>query len=124
MTQTHVHLTEERLQEYLGVLEAERDALTEELGEKGANVGGDWEGSSFGAMQGEEADSSDAADQIEELVTNVPLVEELETRLKEINAALSRMKKGTFGICAECGKPIDEDRLEANPAAATCVAHA
>ena len=41
----------------------------------------------------------------------------------EIDAALEKMEKGTYGICEVCNKPIEEDRLEANPAAKTCKEH-
>lgn len=47
----------------------------------------------------------------------------LSARRKEITAALARMADGTYGICEECGEKIEEDRLEANPAARTCRAH-
>lgn len=35
----------------------------------------------------------------------------------DIDQALLRIKEGTYGICARCGKPIDERRLEAMPTA-------
>jgi DnaK suppressor protein len=35
----------------------------------------------------------------------------------DIDQALLRMDEGTYGICARCGKPIDERRLEAVPTA-------
>jgi len=35
----------------------------------------------------------------------------------DIDQALLRIKEGTYGICARCGKPIDERRLEAIPTA-------
>ena len=35
----------------------------------------------------------------------------------DIDQALLRMKEGNYGICARCGKPIDERRLEALPTA-------
>ena len=114
-------ITEEQLEELRGALEAEKDAVEEELAEHGKVVGGDWQGSS--GSVGEEADPSDAADNIEELVTNVPLVEELEKRHREIVGALVRMKKGTYGTCEVCGEGIPYDRLEANPVARTCVNH-
>lgn len=43
----------------------------------------------------------------------------------DVDQALLRMKEGGYGICARCGKPIDERRLEALPTArydATCQA--
>lgn len=37
--------------------------------------------------------------------------------IADIDQALLRMKEGSYGICARCGKPIDERRLEAVPTA-------
>ena len=116
------HLNENELEDLRANLEAERDSLDEELAEHGRKVGKDWQGAS--KSEGEEPDPNDAADNIEELATNIPLVEELEKRHKEIDKALEKMDKGTYGHCDVCKKPIDFDRLEANPAAATCIEHA
>ena len=44
--------------------------------------------------------------------------------LEEIEAATERMTAGTYGICAVCGQPVGAERLEAKPAARTCVRHA
>ena len=41
--------------------------------------------------------------------------------LAEIDAALRRIDEGTFGICAVCGEPIGEERLEAVPYATLCI---
>lgn len=35
----------------------------------------------------------------------------------DIDQALLRIEEGSYGICARCGKPIDERRLEAVPTA-------
>ncbi|MBI4079990.1 TraR/DksA C4-type zinc finger protein [Candidatus Kaiserbacteria bacterium] len=115
-------LSEDQLSDLRATLEAERDSLDEELAAHGRKVGGNWAGST--GSQGEESDPNDAADNIESLAANVPLVEELEGRRREIDKALEKMDKGTYGVCDVCKKPIDFDRLEANPAAATCVEHA
>jgi DnaK suppressor protein len=42
-------------------------------------------------------------------------------RLRDIDAALQRIKEGTFGTCAECGCEITAARLEAIPSAQYCV---
>lgn len=115
-------ITDEEREELGAALEAEKDSLEEELAEHGKEIDEDWEGSS--TSEGEESDANDAADNIEELVTNSPLVEELEARHKEVREALKRIENGTYGFCEECGEPIPFDRLEANPAARTCIAHA
>lgn len=119
------HLSEDILADLETGLHAEMAALEEELADHGKEVGDEeeeWMGSS--ESEGEEADSTDAADNLEELGTNVPLVSDLQKRHKEIKAALRRMKDGTYGTCNECGEDIDLDRLEANPAASTCIRHA
>lgn len=38
-------------------------------------------------------------------------------QLQEIDDALRRIDDGTYGTCMRCGKPIDEERLEAVPTA-------
>src|SRR5215813_8655427 len=42
-------------------------------------------------------------------------------RLERINAALQRIDRGVYGICVRCGKEIDQRRLDAEPAALTCM---
>ena len=41
--------------------------------------------------------------------------------LDEIAAALRRIDDGTFGMCAACGAPIGEERLDAVPYATLCI---
>lgn len=72
------------------------------------------------------ADQSDRADQMEELGEHIAEERLLEGRLKDVLAALKRIDDGNYGKCNEGGEEhdIEEARLEANPAANTCVAHA
>ncbi|MFL6278460.1 MAG: TraR/DksA family transcriptional regulator [Blastocatellia bacterium] len=42
-------------------------------------------------------------------------------RLRQVQAALQSMDDGTYGICVRCNQPIDPRRLEADPAAMTCM---
>ena len=118
------HLTEAQLQDLREKLETELASLETELAEHGQKEsGGQWDATSSG-LAGTEADPTDAADQIEELVTNVPLVSELSTRAHDVKDALAKMEAGTYGICETSKEEIPFDRLEANPAARTCIAHA
>lgn len=43
---------------------------------------------------------------------------------EEINDALLRIELGEYGLCEECGNPIELDRLEAMPATRFCKADA
>ena len=49
------------------------------------------------------------------------LVRQSQAHLAEVDAALARVEDGTYGVCARCGRPIAEARLEARPTARTCV---
>ena len=49
------------------------------------------------------------------------LGENSEQVLAEINAALQRIEKGTYGTCMRCGKEISPERLEAHPWASLCI---
>lgn len=112
------HFSPDEIDELNALLGAEKDSLEEELSQHGRKVGDDWQGSAQG-FGGERADAIDAADNIEELAINVPLVEELEKRYKEVLAALQRIEDGKFGLDENTGEPIDVERLRANPAART-----
>lgn len=70
------------------------------------------------------ADKEEVADQEEEYENRASLELELESRLRDINDAVVRLESGKFGMCKVGGEAIDEARLNANPAAATCVKHA
>ena len=49
------------------------------------------------------------------------LVEQAKRHLAEIAAAQDRLRDGSYGRCAVCGRTIPEGRLEARPVARTCV---
>lgn len=43
--------------------------------------------------------------------------------LGEVDAALSRMEAGTYGICEACHEPVEKDRLLTDPLIRLCVDH-
>ena len=73
---------------------------------------------------GLEADPNDRADLIEEYETRNSTEEKLEEQYHLVRAALERIKQNTYGV-SEVGEPHDIElkRLEANPAATTCMKH-
>jgi len=42
--------------------------------------------------------------------------------LQAIEEALSRIEKGTYGLCRDCGEPVAEARLNAIPWTRVCIA--
>ncbi|HOL66120.1 MAG TPA: TraR/DksA C4-type zinc finger protein [bacterium] len=42
--------------------------------------------------------------------------------LADINEAIEKINKGTYGRCEECGRPIPRSRLDALPYAKYCIA--
>ena len=69
------------------------------------------------------SDSNEVADSIESYEENTAILKQLEIRLNEIKSALDRLKSETFGKCRICQKEIEIKRLNANPAATTCLTH-
>ena len=53
--------------------------------------------------------------------TDMTLLYNLQGEFEAIEAALKRMDDSTYGACEVCGNPIAEKRLEARPAAITCI---
>jgi len=49
------------------------------------------------------------------------LVRQAREHLTELDAAVTRLDAGTYGVCEGCGVPIAEDRLEVRPLARTCI---
>lgn len=49
------------------------------------------------------------------------VIDQLENQLIEINNALERIDNGTYGVCTNCGQPIQAERLEALPQAELCI---
>jgi sigma-B regulation protein RsbU (phosphoserine phosphatase) len=47
----------------------------------------------------------------------------LSSLLDEVDAALERMDRGTYGICETCKEPIETDRLLADPLTCFCLDH-
>ncbi|TSA43804.1 hypothetical protein D4R49_02115 [bacterium] len=103
-------------------LEAEKMRLESEMGSvgrKNPSVPNDWE--SLPSETGTESDPIDQADVVTSHETNNAILADLEARYDTVLEALERMKKGVYGKCEVCGEKIEVARLEADPAATTCV---
>lgn len=107
-------------------LEEEKKMIENDLqsiGVKNSKNSAAWEASQKNVNDEEPSDRTETADAITNYESDVAIVSTLDTRLLEINDALERIEKGTYGTCKVCKRRIEEDRLEANPAASTCKEH-
>lgn len=62
---------------------------------------------------------ADAAEQFGHARTSA-IKEQLDRKIIQTRKALARIKIGKYGICEDCGKMIDTDRLMAYPEATLC----
>jgi RNA polymerase-binding protein DksA len=95
-------------------LEEERKHLQDELMKLEASSYERREGSPFGKREEE----ADAVFELEKKLTEEKRAKGL---LFEIEHALGKFEEGTYGLCDECGGPIDPKRLEAIPQTSLCV---
>ena len=104
-------------------LEKQKQSLINELenfAKKDDSPKGDWEtiypNRENGSMEEE-------ADELQEYDNMLSVEHSLELKLKAVDAALEKMKKGEYGKCEKCGKEISRDRLKAVPEARFCLEH-
>lgn len=98
----------------------EKEALEKQLetfANKDPVLKGDWD-SRFPKFDG---NMEEAADEVEEYSSRLPVEFSLETRLRDIALALEKLEKEDYGKCENCGKKIEEERLEVYPAARFCL---
>lgn len=113
-------LNSEEIKQYKEQLEAEKQKIQNEL-------------STFGVPKGDNPNDFDSyipsiglseednALEVSEYLNKLSTEALLESRLKEINEALHKMKVKTFGICEKCKKDIEIKKLDVNPAADFCI---
>ena len=114
-------LTKEQVQEYGEMLLAKRRELV-----------GDMEQLANAALRGSRPDTAgglssmpihmaDIGSENFEQEFTISLVESGQVTLEEIDAALARIREGTFGSCEECNGRIPKQRLKAIPYTPYCV---
>lgn len=116
-------MNETDIQHFKEKLEAELASLTEDLSAIAKQTEtGDWVAIP-NQMDYETPEFDETADRIEAFQENVAVLDELEPRYEAVQAALERIKDGSYGICRISGEPIERERLEADPAATTTIAN-
>ena len=66
---------------------------------------------------------ADVASDTFEREKDFSILEQVEAELGDVARALQRLDDGTYGTCEVCHASIDDDRLDAIPAARFCVVH-
>ncbi|MCU0652942.1 MAG: TraR/DksA family transcriptional regulator [Candidatus Pacebacteria bacterium] len=116
-------MEKEKLDHFRKVLEAEKAGLEKQLGNVAlpASEAGEWQPKYPNPDNdtGHEAEELRASES-EEYGANVAVTHGLSQRLADVDFALEKIEKGTYGTCDNCGGEIPEDRLEAFPAARLC----
>ena len=98
------------------VLREERLKLVHQLAELGANAKGELTGDmEFGDG------FADAAAATAECSEVIGIVENLASLLADVDAALLKLEKGSYGTCESCGSDIGADRMEFRPTSRYCV---
>ncbi|HAL62797.1 MAG TPA: conjugal transfer protein TraR [Chloroflexi bacterium] len=64
---------------------------------------------------------ADDASEVFEQAKNLALRQTLERQLEQVEEALERFGRGTYGYCLDCGEKIDYARLKAIPSASLCI---
>ncbi len=64
---------------------------------------------------------ADDATEVFEQAKNLALRQTLERQLKQVEEALERFERGTYGYCLDCENEIDPARLKAIPSASLCI---
>lgn len=102
-------------------LEKEKLAIEKELesfATQDKNIKGNWDAKRINT---EDTDMEEKADEVEEYDTLLSLEHSLELKLKDVNAALEKMKGDSYGTCEKCGRDIEEKRLLVCPEARLCI---
>lgn len=64
---------------------------------------------------------ADDANETLEQETMLTIELSVKRQLDQVDEALARIEAGTYGICANCGKPINPARLEVRPSSVLCI---
>jgi RNA polymerase-binding transcription factor DksA len=117
-------MDDKKIAHFKNKLEAELKLVEAELKELGWKnpATGEWEATG-GDIDATATESDELGDKQEEYEERREEIEPLEARFTELKLALDKIDEGTYGNCEVSGEPIEEDRLEANPAAKTCKKH-
>jgi DnaK suppressor protein len=109
--------TQEKIKEGLLKKKENLQAMLSSFATKDPNLKGDWD-SKYPRVP--EGGLEEAAGEVEEYSTSLPIEHNLETQLQDVENALDKIGQGTYGACESCGMQIEEERLIVSPEARSC----
>jgi DnaK suppressor protein len=108
-------MDEQTVESLRSSLQEHRDRLRKEITDQGADPDSEELGADL------DRGFADSAHSTAERARVIALVQELRANLKDVDYALARMVRGTYGTCERCGRPVVTERLEAIPWARLCI---
>lgn len=111
----------QKLKQKLEERKKELESQLQSFATEDKEVKGDWD-TKYPRLDGGAGSQQleQASDEVEAYVNLLPVEHTLEEQLRDIEQALTKIKKGKYGKCEKCDKPISLRRLQAFPAAKTC----
>jgi DnaK suppressor protein len=101
------------LKKFKAILESKRDAITQSSSGKKTH----WEN----MENTRHGDFVDQASDDNEVHVNIRLLQTDAKLLRAIEAALTRIQEGGYGVCTMCGEDISLARLKAVPWTSVCI---
>ncbi|WP_026772386.1 MULTISPECIES: hypothetical protein [Sediminibacillus] len=112
-------MDQEKLAHYKQLLETMKKEAQEELGQNADsyNLDKEYPDDSIGEFTNYDNHPADLGTEMFEREKAATLNSQARQRLSEIEHALDKIDKGTYGFSESSGKPIPEERLEIEPTA-------
>jgi len=110
-------LTPKQFEEFGRLIRARREQMMSELLEDVARSRDE----SYASVAGQVTDLGDEA--LADLLSDMDNAEVARDvrEIRALDAALSRLEDGSYGVCADCGGDIGLERLRASPTAMRCI---
>lgn len=117
-------MNKELLKQLESELKEKKQTIQKELekfAKKDKKIEGDWD-TRFPKWNGEVGSAAleKAADEVEEYESLLSIEFTLEKKLRDIQKALDKIRKGEYGLCEKCEKSISPERLKVIPEAKFC----
>jgi RNA polymerase-binding protein DksA len=113
-----VSLSEEEIRR---LLEEERTRLQQIRMSLATDAGEPVSDEVMGELSSADQHDADLGTETFERERDLSILDHVDSQLADVERAVERLRQGTYGTCEACGRPIDEDRLRARPAARFCI---